>query len=678
MTTFGMGDNPLYARFRGSYANPLATIATKDIPVNIKQLFRLCRFYYHQDALLGALVDKMSEYPITQLVIQEKTGENLTEKAREKWDYLLNVGLDVRAVMKTINTDKYVYGNGFYYIYLPFVRYCVCQSCGADIPIKQIADISVVPSMEGKTFGLKGRGVCPRCGGAAGRARVFKIIDRKSEARQGLRLVRLNPMRMSLEYNPISGERVWYYQPQDNLRDGMTYGVRAIIDTTEMRFLEASYRQQRVKMNLDRMWVAQADGTPGLWEGWGIPPLFRVLEDVYYYKILRRANEALAQEHVTPLRVVSPAGTGDVSPQRTMNLADWQHKLRAELHKFKGDPNHILISPIPLNVEQIGGQARVMMVAAEMEAAARVIAAGLGCPIEMIWGGLNWSGASVSLRVLENHFINDRENNERLLKFLVPKLSQYYRMPKVDVKLAEFKMADDVQQQANAVNLMMQGFLSRRSVINEMGYDANEEFDILEGEHDRLNQITMKDNLAAAHMNTVIQSLEAKAQILMQFEMQIEQEKMQAVAERKRVEDLSVYVQQVHAKGFATPLEFDQSAGLISRLDPQTQALILSQWGQTMPCVVSMLQQQVQSNMLQAAQAGQAMGGVQGAQQSGAAAGPGMAPGASGPYSDGGDGSNVDSVMPGEPAVSGQGSAGQQAQNLPDQRPPTGGGPSQV
>ncbi len=670
MTTFGVGDNPVYARFRGSYANPLATIATKDIPVNIKQLFRLCRYYYHQDALLGALVDKMSEYPITELVIQEMPGENLTNKARDKWEYLLNVGLDLRAEMKTLNVDKYVYGQGFRYVYLPFVRYCKCQGCGSDIPIKQIQDITVTTATEHKQFALRGRGVCPRCSGSAGRARAFQITDRKSEARNGLRLVRLNPMRMSLEYGPISGERIWYYQPQDTLRDGLTQGVRSVIDSTEIRFLEAAFRQQRVRMNPDRLWVAQADGTPGLWEGWGVPPLFRVLEDVYYYKILRRANEALAQEHVTPLRVVSPAGTGDTSPQRTMNLADWQAKLRAELHKFKGDPNHILISPIPLNVEQIGGQARVMMVASEMEAAARVIAAGLGCPIEMIWGGLNWSGASVSLRVLENHFLNDRENSERLLKFLVPKLSQYYRMPKVDVKLAEFKMADDVQQQANAVNLMMQGFLSRRSVINEMGYDANEEFDILGDEHDRLNQITMKDNLAAAHMNTVIQALEAKAQILMQFEMQIEQEKLQAQADRLRVEQLSVYVQQLHAKGYATPMEFDQSAKLISRLDPQTQALIMSQWGTTMPCVVSMLQQRVQQEMLQAAQAGQAMGGIQGAQSAGAAAGPGIQDGAAGPYSDGGQGPDTSGVMPGGPAVSGQGSAGQQSQGLPEQRPP--------
>jgi len=117
-------------------------------------------------------------------------------------------------------------------------------------------------------------------------------------------------------------------------------------------------------------------------------------------------------------------------------------------------------------------------------------------------------------------------------------------------------------------------------------------------------------------------------------------------------------------------LEFDQSARIISRLDPQMQAQILSQWGQTMPLVVSMLQQQVQTQMLMEAQQDQAMGGVQGAQSAGAAAGPGMDSGATGPYSDSGDGSDPGSVMPGGPAVSGQGSAGQQSQNLPDQRPP--------
>jgi hypothetical protein len=448
-----------------------------------------------------------------------------------------------------------------------------------------------------------------------------------------LNLVRLSPLRMELEYNPITGHRRWYFDPPKRIRDGLLAGDRTIIDYTEMRVLEASHRNQKILMNKDRLWIAQSPTQPGIWEGWGVPPLFRVLEDVYYYKILRRANEALAQEHVVPMRIISPSGTGDVSPQRTMNLSDWRNRIKEEITSFRRDPNHLMISPIPLNIEQLGGQGRVMMVAAEMEAAARVIAAGIGCPIEMIWGGLNWSGASVSLRVLENHFINDRENCERLLGFLIPKIAAYFRMPKIKAKLSDFRMADDVQQQGNLINLMLQGYLSRKSVVGELGYDPQEEFQNLSGEHKQLNMITMQDNVAASHMNTVIQMLEAKAQVLMQYELKLTQDQVASQSEREQLQTLKAHVQALHAQGYTSPLEFTQSATLLSRLDPNMQGLILQTWGQTMPNLTLLLSEKMQQDQANLAGREQAMQAAGGSQIDSGAAADADSGAAQGPYS---------------------------------------------
>jgi hypothetical protein len=657
--TFGILDNPSIHRGRGSYANPHSTIAIKDIPVNIKQVMRLTRFYYNTDSLLGAIVDKMSEYPITEIVIKEK--DILTEATRGKWDTMLNVTLDLRRVMIQMNVDKYVYGNSFWYLYYPFVRYCVCEKCKKRFPIGSFKDLRAKPSFNSrKKFELKVDAICPGCSEGTEK-RTFTVEDRKSEARSGLTMVRMDPIRMELEYNPVTGMRRWYWNPPKRIRDGLMNGDRTIIDSTEMKVLEAVFHNHKILMNKERLWVAQADTQPGFWEGWGIPPIFRVLEDVYYYKILRRANEALAHEHVTPLRIISPAGTGDVSPQRTMNLTDWQNRIRNEMFKFKRDPNHILTSPLPLNVEQVWGQARVMMVSAEMEAAARTIGAGVGCPIEMILGGLNWSGASVSLRVLENHFLNDRENSERLLDFLVPKLSTYFRLPRIEASLAEFKMADDVQQQATAVNLMMQGFLSREDVLPDMGYDPTEAFDRLKKEHKQLNVITAEDNMSASHMNTIIQALEAKAGVLLQYELQALQQNIAAQSERERLQQLNAHVMALHQQGYTSPLEFDQSAMILQRLDPNLQGMILQNWSQTMPNVTMLLQQKIQGNMMNqqgqqaAMQSTQATTG-QGAQQSGAASGETMQPGAAGPYSEGGNGGSAPQADGGQP--------------LPEQRPP--------
>lgn len=649
---FGATDNALIRGYQGSYANPHATIGIKDVPTNIKQVMRLCRFYYLQDAMLGAIIDKMSEYPITQVLVEE-VDETFSEAARRRWEHIVNVSLDLRNVMKQINIDKYVYGISFHYLYYPFIRYCTCRNCGHRTPIGALSSVRAEPTDQNGQFSLLIHAPCPRCSGETNTTRAFTVQDKKSNARNGMTLVRLNPMRVRLEYNASTGARIWYWDPPPSLKSGLNESARTIVDTTEMKVLEAAFRGQHIKLNSDRLWVAQADGLPGIWDGWGIPPMFRVLEDVYYYKVLRRANEALAQEHVTPLRILSPAGTGDISPQRTMNLTDWQSRVRRELFKWKRDPNHIMLSPLPINVEQIGGNARVMMVAAEMEAAARVIAAGIGCPIEMIWGGLNWSGASVSLRVLENHFLNDRENCKRLLAFLFPKISAYFRLPRARGDLTEFKMADDVQQQANATNLMLQGFLSRKSVLPQIGYNSNEEYENLGVEHAQLNKITMKDNIEAAHMNTVIMGLEQKAQVMLQFEMELIAQNLQLRAERMRLQDLANHVALLHKHGFSTPHEFDQASAVLGGLDPNMQQMILQQWQQSMPTVVALLlhKLQIDQSFLQQAQSMEAPP----AQQVGAASGPGMDPGAEGPYSE--DGSAPEEGPPPE-------------EPLPDQRPP--------
>ena len=629
-------------RGRGSYANPNDTIAVRDTPVNLKQIMRLTRWYYIHDSLLHAICNKMAEYPITDIVIKEVDPERdpLSRGAQAKWDTLLNVVLDLRRVMIQQNTDKKVYGVSAWYIYYPFVRYCICDSCGKRSPIATFQKLRARQGMEQKKFTLTIIAECADCK----QERNHKIDDRKSEAveKGGMNLVRLDPLRMEQEYNPVTGARRWYWTPPRRLQEGIATGDRTVIDTTELGVLEAVFKNEKIWMNKDRLFVAMADGHPGLWEGWAMPPLFPVLEDVYYYKMLRRANEALAHEHVTPLRIVSPMGTGDVSPQRTMNLTDWQTRIKNELYKFKRDPNHILVSPLPINVEQIGGQARVMMVSSEMEAAARVIACGVGCPIEMIWGGLNWSGASVSLRVLENHFINERQDSERMLKFLVPKLGKYFRLPRISATLSDFKMADDAARVANLINLMLQGFLSREDVLPDLGFKPNLTFEKLKSEHKALNSITSADNIEASHLNSLVQTLEAKAQILLQFELQHLQQDIAAQSERERLQKLQSHVMELHQKGFTSPIEFDQSAQVLSRMDPNISNVILSTWMQTMPNLTSLLTEKMrvlgtaQQNQQLAMQA--AGGGPAGMQSAGAAAGPGMAPGAVGPYGSGGAG----------------------------------------
>ena len=653
---FGTGNEMSHFRGRGSYANPHSTIALRDIPTNIKQVMRLCRFYYHTDSLLRAIIEKMAEYPITQLVVRSPDGE-MSSTAKTKWEMLLDVSLNVREAMKQMNIDKYVFGIACRYMHYPFIRYAVLAN-GTRYPIASMKDVRIKVNDANGRFHLTGTGRSPQ---DEYKTPVdFEIEDRKSRSRVGLNFTRFNPLRMSLEYNPASGQEQWYWEPPRSIRQGLQDNVGVILQSTEMKILEAAWKEEPIEVNQDRLWISKADTSPGIWDGWGVPPLFAVLEDVYYYKILRRANEALANEHVTPLRILSPAGSGDVSPQRTMNLADWQRRMRMEMQRFRRDPNHVLLSPVPMNIEQMGGQARVMMVASEIEAAARVIAAGLGCPIEMIWGGLNWSGASVSLRVLENHFLNAREGNLRTLHDITPKLAAYFRLPPIEADMTEFKMADDVQKSSNAINMMLQGFLDRESVLGEEGYDPDAVFERLKAEHKKMNAITMMDNVEASHMNTVIQTMEAKAQVLIKYDLQLFEEAMAARNDRQRTQNIKAYVQSLHEQGVTAPIEFEHSATVLSRLQPDHQQLLLATWAKTMPFVSRLLAERVGQEGMYEQGAADAMGAAQAPQSFGAAEGADIGPGAEGPYAQGDPGFGTDPspdmVDPGAP--------------LPEQQPP--------
>ena len=52
-----------------------------------------------------------------------------------------------------------------------------------------------------------------------------------------------------------------------------------------------------------------------------------IMKDIFHNKILKKGNEMIAFDHIVPLRIMFPTGTGDVSPHLTTNLSNWKNKI---------------------------------------------------------------------------------------------------------------------------------------------------------------------------------------------------------------------------------------------------------------------------------------------------------------------------------------------------------------
>ena len=241
---------------------------------------------------------------------------------------------------------------------------------------------------------------------------------------------------------------------------------------------QAAEKNKPLILNQDNIYHFSREGESGDGSIWGTPLILNVMKQLAYRNLLRQAQEAIAREHIVPMRVYYLTPTNSVDPNATWNktAAD----LAGQLQKAAKDPNYKIVSPVPVNKIDVGGQGRALMLTAEIEQLQSEILAGLGVPREFIFGGVSYSAASISLRTLENQFINYRLlladfMNNFLIKKLATVRGEYRTTADkgnlIIIKMADLKMQDDIQQKQMIINMNATGKVSDDYMYGMLGMD---------------------------------------------------------------------------------------------------------------------------------------------------------------------------------------------------------------
>ena len=203
------------------------------------------------------------------------------------------------------------------------------------------------------------------------------------------------------------------------------------------------------------------------------------------------------------------------------NLADWSGKIQTMVQRWRRDPIGIFTVPFSANVMQIRGDAQALNVHNDMNQVRQQIAGGLDVPQEFIYGGLTWSGSSISLRVLENLFLSRIEHLNCFLRdFIVPKLQRYLSLPKIQVRHSDFKMADDAQQKQIALGLRQTNTISDRTTVEELGFDYEAERKRRELEEVERMEMLERQQIAQAELQGRAMIIQAKYQAIAGVEAQ--------------------------------------------------------------------------------------------------------------------------------------------------------------
>jgi hypothetical protein len=482
------------------YPSPFFDVAQSYMPPTVKELFKWCKFFFYTDPMIGSVVTKLAEYPVTDFIYNTNN-----RHIKDRWKRLLEDTLALKAFLIEIGLDYFSYGNAFVSINLPFKRFLVCTQCKHQHPIDD-------NKVEWKFSNWKFQYECPKCKNTG----ESEIKDVPLYNEHDINLIRWDPANIEVDFNPLTGRTKYRYKIPNKTRRDILQGRKDLMAEIPYIFVQAIKEKKDIVLSEQNLFHFKRPTLAEQDQGWGKPIILHSMKRLFYLHVLRRAQEAIALQRILPLEFIFPQANGQQDPYQHVNLSTWSNKVEDELAKWRVDPNYISIIPVPIGLERLGGDGRALLLGPEIEVANKEITGGMGVPLEFVFGGLSWSGSSVSLRTLENHFLMYRKLLLKFVNWIKSRMRIILQLPDIELGFTEFKMADDVQRKQLVIQLNAAQKISDRTMLTELGFDADVENEQILKEtaiRNRVQAIIMKGQAEASGEAGVVQAKQtAKAQ----------------------------------------------------------------------------------------------------------------------------------------------------------------------
>lgn len=451
-----------YGRYElGTYANPAYDVSSQFLPRSFSDLLKWTRFIIVKSPTTTEVLRKMATYPITEITISTPK-----EVLKEKYEDIFE---SVKLIEKLSDGgfDYHAYGNSFTSMYFPIDRYLECPACKASYSSRKALTGGFTIW---KNWGFEGE--CPSCSSKV----KFTRTDVKSKDISRINVIKWKPDNISLNNNPITGEVEYYYKIPADVRRKVMTGDPHFICTVPWEMVEAIRLQRDFKFAPGTIHHMKSLSMGDFIEGFGVPPLLSHYSTVFYMQCLRKANEAIALEHMNPLRILYPQqGTGAGDPLSMMSMGNFTGQIKNTLQRFKQDPNHVLISPVPIGVGNMGGQGKSLLVTQELEFAEEQLLLSMGVSRELLSGTTNWTSSAVGLRLLENNMNQYVRKLRRYLRWIVRQITAYLGLEEVEVDFVPFELTDNDTLKQLYLQLFQMNIISNDTLLESFGINPDEE-----------------------------------------------------------------------------------------------------------------------------------------------------------------------------------------------------------
>lgn len=448
-------------RNNSAHPNPMFDFVTGFVPRRLRDLFSWMEYLYYNSSPVFAALKKFSEYPITEI-----TYETNNSALEEKHSELLEKRLKIKNVLILCGRDRWLYGNCFVSVYQPFARFLKCSHCGT---LVNINFVNYTFRTKNATFEY----VCKQCKNST----KGIVVDRRITNPNKINIIRWDPKQMDVDHNPVTDESTYYYTIPPDIKNRIQKGNKLLLNSLPLGFIQAACKNKMFKFSPGYIYHMKVEPPAGIDQQWGFPPLTCAMKLFFHGAILRKANEAIALDYLVPYRILSPRqASANADPIQTISISRLFDELKDSVKRHRKDPLEIMFSPVPVDNTQVGGDGRALLTLGELKEADDSIIASLGIPREFIYGGLNFTGSAITLRMLENQLETYTSELNDLLVWIDNRCSKIMGWTPVEPKLTPFRLIDDAQQKQIMLQLNQGSqIISNTTIAEHNNFDLKKE-----------------------------------------------------------------------------------------------------------------------------------------------------------------------------------------------------------
>lgn len=482
-----------------SNINPFNTRARKLFPTNIKQAFDWAQWMDTHIPSIGTCISKVVRYFASDITVIADTDPQKTDASRvQAAERLLDETYHTLDDIIDVGQELAKMGNVFVSAQQIFNRTACCPNCSFAASIKALRKNADYQWQQGDLVG-----VCPQCE----KKITYLIVDKPTQDQNGraFRFIIRSPRDMIVSYNELTGTYKYLYKLPDNVKQGIIKGDPVYIQDTPKLYIQAAFKDGLIQFPADKFFhkrlkcMASLDR---LYRGWGAPLFLSSFDNLLNLAYLDRFNQVVASDYIAPIRMISPppqtmnAGT---DPNRATTLNGYQLKMfiNETIKGVRDNQTQWVTSPVPLNYQMIGGQAKQMAPVQLMQWYQNRFMEDIALPLELRQTSFQAVSQTMGLRMFQRMWIHFFSDLDDYLRWKANIIFQAHSMQNFKTRLDKTSFVQNDMNKQAYLQMLGGGIVSRDTALKSIGLDWKDEAHktLQESKYDR--EIQTKDQAEA-------------------------------------------------------------------------------------------------------------------------------------------------------------------------------------